>query len=211
MSDLLVEELVPEVPFPSPEDVYNAIANADPDITAKCRLGARCDSGRSDLGFAESDYDEADSEGQFRGTTICDPFVERPYDVIITSTEEEESLSFTEDELSQFPTRDSDPTGPGITAQVALSESDHPGVVSASGYIKVVRVWAKPGDDGELMEVFEAYLNLDVSFELSFKLSGHRFNRHSTKETHALAFWAIRSSKDNDDRFSEESSKSHFC
>jgi hypothetical protein len=207
MSDLIEIGHVPEVPFPSSEEVYNVIVNTDPNITAKCRLGApaSCDSDRSDLGFGEPDYDEADSEGRFRGTTICDPFVNRPYDVIITSTEEEESLSFTEDELWQSPTRGSDPTGPGITAQVTLS-GDHPGVVSASRYIKFVRVWAKLGDNGELLEVFEAYLDLDVSFELSFKLSGHRFKGHSTKETHALAFWAIRSGKDNDggcDWFSE--------
>jgi hypothetical protein len=44
-----------------------------------------------------------------------------------TSTEEQESLSFTEDELEDFPTRDSDPSGPGMTAQVTLSGSDHPG------------------------------------------------------------------------------------
>ena len=213
MCDLL-EEHVPEVPFPSPEDVYNVIADTDPKITAKCRLSAptsSCDSDGSDLGSRESDYDEADFEGRFRGTTICDPFVKQPYDVIITSIEEEESLSFTEDGLGQFPTRDSDPTGPGITAQVTLSENDHPGVVSASGYVKFVRVWAKLGDNGELLEVFEAYLDLEVSFELSFKLSGHRFRGHSTKEINALAFWAIRSGKDNGDWFSEESSDLDFC
>jgi hypothetical protein len=140
--------------------------------------------------------------------------VKRPYDVIISSTEEQESLSFTEDELEQFPTRDEDPVGPGMIAQVTLSESDHPGVVSASGYIKFVRVWTKAGENGELLEVFEAYLNLDVSFEWTFKLNGHRFKGHDKEETHALAFWAIRVGKDGgggSDWFSEGGSESHYC
>jgi hypothetical protein len=213
MCDLIEDGHVPEEPFPSSEDVYNAIADADPKITAKCRLGAPVSSYGSDLGSGDSDHDEAESdEGRFRGTSICDPFVKQPYDVIITSTEEQESLSFTEDELWQFPTRDSDPSGPGMIAQVTLSESDHPGVVSASGYIKFVRVWMKAGENGELLEVFEAYLNLDVSFELSFKLSGHRFKGHNMEETHALAFWAVRVGKDKDgDWFSEAESESRFC
>jgi hypothetical protein len=63
------------------------------------------------------------------------------------------------------PSRDTDLSGPGMIAQVTLSESGHPGVVAASGYIKFVRVWAKKGEEGELLEVFEAYLNLDISFE----------------------------------------------
>lgn len=202
MCDLIEELRLPEAPFPSPEDVYKAIADADPKVTAKCSLGASL----------SSYHDEADNEGRFRGTKICDPVVNQPYDVIIASTEEEESLSFTEDELGQFPMRDTDLSGPGMTAQVALSESDHPGVVAASGYIKFVRVWAKKDEKGELLEVFEVYLNLDISFELSFKLGGRRFRPNFPEETHALAFWAIRVGKDEErgDWFSEESSESDF-
>lgn len=194
MCDLIAQGHLPEAPFPSPEEVYKAIADADPKVTAKCCLDAPV-----------SSYH--DSEGRFRGTEICDPFVKRPYDVIITSTQEEESLSFTEEELGQFPTRDTDLSGPGMTAQVTLSEDDHPGVVAASGYIKFVRVWAKEAKQGEeLLEVFEAYLELDISFEISFKLDGCRFRPNPPRETHALAFWAIRAGKDKDsgDWFSEE-------
>jgi hypothetical protein len=199
MCDLIEEGHLPAAPFPSPEDVYKAIADADPKVTAKCCLGAP----------VSSYHDEADSEGRFRGIGICDPFVKQPYNVIITSTQEEESLSFTEDELGQFPDRDTDPSGPGMTAQVTLSESDHPGVVAASGYIKFVRVWAKEGKEGELLEVFEAYLNLDISFEMSFNLGGCRFRPNPPEETHALAFWAIRVGKDKDseDWFAEELSE----
>jgi len=145
----------------------------------------------------------------------CDPFVEQPYDVIITSIEEEGSLSFTEEELGQFPDRDSDldPSGPGMTAQITLSGKDHAGVLAASGHIKFVRVWAKAGGSGELLEVFEAYLNLDVHLELSFKLRGQRFRGDSAQETHAIAFWAIRAGKDEEDEEEDwfsESSESHF-
>ena len=197
MCDVIEEGHVAREPFPSPEDVYNAIVNADPKITAKCSL------------------DSADSEGRFRGATICDPFVEQPYDVIITSIEEEGSLSFTEEELGQFPDRDSDldPSGPGMTAQITLSGKDHAGVLAASGHIKFVRVWAKAGGSGELLEVFEAYLNLDVHLELSFKLRGQRFRGDSAQETHAIAFWAIRAGKDEEDEEEDwfsESSESHF-
>jgi hypothetical protein len=211
MCELIEEGHVSGEPFPSPEDVYNVITNADPKTTAKCSLGS---SSGSDLGSVDSGHDEAGSEGRFRGATICDPFVEQPYDVIITSTEEEDPLSFTEDELGQFPERDSDLSGPGMTAQITLSERDHPGVLSASGYIKFVRVWMKASANGELLEVFEAYLNLDISFELSFKLHGQRFRPPSTRETHAIAFWAIRAGKDKEserDWFSRESSESYLC
>jgi len=201
MCELIADGHVPGKPFPSPEDVYIAIANADPKVTAKCSLNS------------------ADSEGRFRGATICDPFVEQPYDVIITSIEEEESLSFTEEDLGQFPERDTDldPTGPGMTAQITLS-GGHPGVLAASGYIKFVRVWAKASESGELLEVFEAYLNLDVHLELNPKLHGHRFRGHGGQECHGIAFWAIRAGKDEEGNDEEdegdwfsESSESHFC
>jgi hypothetical protein len=211
MCELIEEGHVPGEPFPWPEHVYDAIASADPKTTAKCYLGS---SSGSDLGSVDSGHDEADSEGRFRGATICDPFAEQPYDVIITSTEEEDPLSFTEDELGQFPERDSDPSGPGMTAQITLSERDHPGVLSASGYIKFVRVWMKARANGKLLEIFEVYLNLDVSFELSVRVRGHRFKDHDREETHAIAFWAIRAGKDKEgerDWFSRDSSESDLC
>jgi len=40
MCDLLEEGHLPKEPFPLPEDVYKAIADADPKVTAKCCLGA---------------------------------------------------------------------------------------------------------------------------------------------------------------------------
>jgi hypothetical protein len=218
MCDLIEKRHVPGEPFPSPEDVYNAITNADPEVTARCRLASSPDIGGSDLGSDDSGYDEADSEGRFRGTTICDPFVEQPYDVIITSTEEEQSLSFTDEELWQFPAtypvEDSEPppSGPGMTAQITLSNGDHPGVLAASGYIKFVRVWTKASANGEPLEVFEVYLNLDLRFELSFKLHGQRFRPEHLEETHAVAFWAVRAGKDESEGnwFSRESSE-YLC
>lgn len=199
MCDLIEDGHVPGEPFPSPEDVYNAITNASPEISAKCYLVSSLDIGGSDL---SSDDDEASTGGRFRGTTICDPFVKQPYDVIITSTEEEECLSFIEEELDQFPAQfpvlDSDISGPGMIVQIALSERDHPGVRSASGYMKFVRVWMKANKNGELLEVFEVYLNLKVNLELSFKLHGQRFRGHGGWETHEVAFWAIRAGEDKE-------------
>jgi len=218
MCGLIEEGHVPDEPFALPEDVYNAITNADPEVTARCRLGSSLDISGSDLGSDDSGHDEADSEGRFLGTSICDPFAEQPYDVIITSTEEEESLSFTEDELDNFPAKypvsdlDPPPSGPGMTAQITLSERDHPGVIAGSGYIKFVRVWMKASANGELLEVFEAYLNLDLRFEMNFKLHGQRFRPQHLEETHAVAFWAVRAGKDEgEDWFPRESSESYLC
>lgn len=215
MCELIDEGHIPDEPFPSPEDVYNAISNADHDVTARCRLASSPDIGGGDLGSDDSDHDEPDSEGRFRGATICDPFVEQPYDVIITSTEEEQSLSFTEDELDNFPAKfpfEAVPSGPGMTAQITLSGRDHPGVIAGSGYIKFVRVWMKASANGELLELFDVYLNLDLHFELSFKLHGQRIRPQSPRETHAVAFWAVRAGKDEgkEDWFSGETSE-YLC
>ena len=214
MCELIEEGHLPGEPFPSPEDVYNAITNAGPEATARCRLASSPGiSEGSDLDSDDSGHDEADYKGRFQGTTICDPFSEQPYDVIITSTEEEESLSFTEDELDNFPASfpvgDSDPSpsGPGMTAQITLSEREHPGVIAGSGYIKFVRVWSKASANGKLLEVFEVYLNLDLRSELSFKLHGQRIRPQYPRETHAVAFWAVRAGEDEgEDWFSRESS-----
>jgi hypothetical protein len=70
MSDLIEDGYCPEKPFPSYEDVYNAIMNYDPEVTAKCRLGVPVplsDSDGNDLSCGDSNKDEVDSEGRFRG------------------------------------------------------------------------------------------------------------------------------------------------
>jgi hypothetical protein len=195
MSDLMEQGHVQESPFPEYDEVYRAITESSPTITAKCSLGSpilSCDEDGTDYG---SDYGSDDLDhilqGQFRGPSICDPFVEQPYDMIVTSIEEKETLAFTEDELWQFPVRDSDPSGPGMTAQLTLSARDHHGVDSVSGYIKFVRLWTKKGQDGELLELFEAYLDIEAVFEYNFALK-----RRNRSETHAIAFWAVRA-RDN--------------
>jgi hypothetical protein len=212
MCDLIEEGQVPREPFPQCDEVYDAIINSNPGITAQCYLGAPVspyDEDEFDLGSDDADANVPASMGQFRGPTICDPFVEQLYNVIITSIEAQDSLAFTE-ELDQFPTRDSDPSGPGMTAQLELAGSGHPGVDSASGYIKFVRLWTKAGPNGELLEVFEAYLNLEVVFEWDF-----RFRGHGRSENNELAFWAVRAKKDHNGQeiglSSQPEETSHFC
>ena len=73
-------------------------------------------------------------KGQMKGAVIADPFVEQPYDIVFTTIKEEDPLAFTE-ELGQFPERDIDPPGPGVTAQitpVTTAMSQEPQVMSGS-------------------------------------------------------------------------------
>lgn len=186
---------VQKTPFPEYEEVYNAIADCSPTITAKCYLGASVspyDDDDDDHGSNDFDDDEQTSMGQFQGPTICDPFAEQPYNMIVTLIEEQATVAFTEDELWQFPERDSDPSGPGMIAQLALSTRRHRGVDSASGYIKFVRLWTKVAENRELLELFEVYLDMEAVFEYEFALK-----QRNRTESHAIAFWAVRARMDN--------------
>jgi hypothetical protein len=213
MSDLIEEGLIQESPFPGYDEIYHMIVGDSPTITAKCYLGTSVPSyGENDADSEDFDADDDDeqmSKGQFRGTTICDPFAEQPYKMIVTSIEEQPVLAFTESELDQFPTRDSDPDGPGMTAQLVLSEVGHPGVDTATGYIKFLRLWTKEGENGEILELFEAYLHIEAMFE--YKVALKRRMRSDARE---IAFWAIRARKDKNGReiglSPEPEDSSHF-
>jgi hypothetical protein len=174
------------------EEVYNAIIETNIEHAAQLYLDApvRSDDDYDDLD--DEELDDEDSKGQMKGSAIADPFVEQPYNMVITSIKEEDSLAFTDDELWQFPTRDVDPPGPGMIAQLTLASGGHHNVVAgATGYVKLVRVWTKTGANGEVMELFDGYLSLEVVFDWSL-----RFKGHGTTETHGLSFWAVRAKKD---------------
>jgi hypothetical protein len=127
-----------------------------------------------------------------KGAVIADPFVEQPYDMVFTTVNEEDPLAFTEEELGQFPERDIDPPGPGVTAQITLRGDHHNVVAEATGYVKLIQVWTKMDAKGAVMELFEGYLSLDVVFDGSL-----RFKKHGATEFHGLSFWAVRAKEQN--------------
>jgi hypothetical protein len=194
MTDLIEEEIIQATPFPGCDEIYNAIIDDSPSITAKCYLGTSVSSYGDDGADHESDEFDDDDEtpkGKFCGASICDPFADMPYNMIVTSVEEHGTLAFTEDELGQFPERELDPSGPGMIAQLALSGGGHPGMDTVSGYIKFVRVWMKEGENGEVLELFEAYLDIEAVFEYKLALK-----KHCRTDNHGVAFWAVRPRKD---------------
>lgn len=173
------------------EEVHNAIAKTTTEQAAQIYLGAPVQpDDDDDLDAIDSESDE-DSMGQMRGPTICDPFVEQPYNIVISNLEEEDSLAFTDDELGQFPSRDSDPPGPGMTGQLTLASSSHRNVVThAAGHIKLIRVWAKQDPlTGKLLELFEGYFSLDVIFD--WRMKKYK-KKDGLKEYHGFSFWAVR-------------------
>jgi hypothetical protein len=147
-------------------------------------LGPPINSGDSDNYGLDDDEgldiepEDEDSKGQLRGSAIVDLFIKQPYNMIITPIDEENPLVFTKEELVQFPECDINPPGPGMTAQIILASGDHADA-EATGYVKLIRVWTKTDADGKLLELFEGYLSLDVSFDWSL-----RFKGHGTKEPH---------------------------
>lgn len=164
------------------EEVYNAIRITKTKHTAQLYLSSDDESLEGSL-----DGSEDESKGRIGGNNaIKDPVLQQPYDLSITSIETDESLAFTFDELMQFPERDLDASGPGMTAQVELA-GDHHGVVTrAESYIKLVRVWTKIDANGKLQELFEGYFEIDVSFALKYA------KEVGFKETQSFSFWAVR-------------------
>ena len=125
-----------------------------------------------------------ESRGTIKGSSIKDPLISQPYDITLTSFDEEDTLSFTDDELDDFPERNVEPSGPGVVAQIEVSNGGgHSFVSHSGGYIKLVRLWA---GDGEEEELFEGYFTLKVGFTAKYaKKIGFR-------EVHGFSFWAVR-------------------
>jgi len=56
-----------------------------------------------------------------------------------------------------------------MTAQVTLTPGGHNVVAEATGYVKLIHVWTKTDAKGELLELFEGYLSLNVVFDWSLR------------------------------------------
>lgn len=168
------------------EEVFNAIAKTTTAHAAQIYLAS------SDSLLDLEDIDGEEILGRMKGPGIVDPFVQEPYDMFVTSVETESLIEWTDDELMQFPERDSDPVGPGINAKTILGSDGHHGMVqSAGGYIKLARVWSKVGANGQLLELFEGYCSLEVVYEWKFMKKGH-----GQRGYEGFSFWAVRAKKD---------------
>lgn len=188
------------------EEVYKAILETGTAHAAQLYLK------RDSLDLADGDEDDdldSESRGRMMGESIKDPLVEQPYNIFLTSLDEEDSLAFTDEELDDFPVRDFDPSGPGMVAKVDLSSDGHHGVVSHSGgYVKLIRVWAQQGANGELQELFEGYFTLQVNFVLKYA------KKVGFQEYQGFSFWAVRAKKDENGKeigLSSTQLHSHGC
>jgi len=59
-----------------------------------------------------------------RGSAIVEPYVNQPYDLVITSIKDNDPLAFMDNELLQFPEWNMNPPGPGLMAQIGSAPID---------------------------------------------------------------------------------------
>lgn len=194
------------------EGVYKAILESSTAHAAQLYLGgSSLGEIHGNIDDSDDDPDDSDSEsrGRMMGESIKDPIVEQPYNIVLTSIDEEDSVSFTDEELGDFPERDLDPSGPGMVAQIELSSEGHHGVVAQSGgQLKLVRVWAQRGANGELQELFEGYFNLQVGFVMKYA------KKVGFEELQGFSFWAVRAKKEGNGKeigLSIKQQNTHGC
>jgi len=133
-----------------------------------------------------------------RSLAIAATFIEQPYNIIITTINEEDPLAFTEEGLGQFPERDIDLSGPGMTAQITLATTSLSKPRDTSSSFVFGPRWTLM-ESSWSCNLFEGYLSLEVSFDwsLRFKRKGH-----GTSESHGLSLWAVRPKKDGNGKAS---------
>lgn len=149
---------------------------------------------------------ESDKEGMFDSPGVYDPMEEAGYDLLLNEITPTERLSFTPVELEKFADPDGTrpPHAPGVTVNVEMLE-DHCGIKSASGSMKLKRVWDKsvntspPSEGGAAheytghQELFELYFKFDVKFSGLYSRKGH-----GSGQNFRYAFWAVRARRDKD-------------
>ncbi|KAK0475145.1 hypothetical protein IW261DRAFT_1422468 [Armillaria novae-zelandiae] len=100
-------------------------------------------------------------------------------------------LSHTEHQNSFFLVHDSDMgSGPAITANTGITDGGC-GIQTARGKFMMKRVWTKANPDGSLIELFEGFFSLMISYSSLYKRKGH-----GSGDDTEFAFWAVRARKD---------------
>ncbi|PBK64117.1 hypothetical protein ARMSODRAFT_941384 [Armillaria solidipes] len=130
-------------------------------------------------------------DGVAGSRALRDPMECLPYDLCLKDIKAVNKLSYTEHQKSFFLARDSDmESGPAVTANTGIIDGGC-GIQSARGKFMMKRVWTKANPDGSLIELFEGFFSLMISYSSLYKRKGH-----GSGDDTEFAFWAVRARKD---------------
>ncbi|KAK0446526.1 uncharacterized protein EV420DRAFT_1483962 [Desarmillaria tabescens] len=130
-------------------------------------------------------------DGVASSPALCDPMECLPYDLCLEDIKAVNELSYTKHQESFFLAPDSDiESGPAVTANTGIVDGGC-GIQSARGKFTMKRVWTKANPDGSLIELFEGFFSLMISYSSLYRRKGHG-NGDDTE----FAFWAVRARKD---------------
>ncbi|KDQ06006.1 hypothetical protein BOTBODRAFT_39859 [Botryobasidium botryosum FD-172 SS1] len=126
------------------------------------------------------------SPGTFWCSQVADPMSDEPFDVTITSIQDQSPVSFTSAEKTHFAAPRVIPLGAGIAAQTNIIDGGC-FVLSGKGSFKLVRVWANTTSTGAVQELFEGIFSLRVRFAPIYARKGW-----NTDVNFVIGFWAVR-------------------
>ncbi|PBK89256.1 hypothetical protein ARMGADRAFT_1065144 [Armillaria gallica] len=130
-------------------------------------------------------------DGVAGSRALRDPMECLPYDLSLENIKAVNKLSYTEHQKSFFLARDSDmESGPAVTANTGIIDGGC-GIQTARGKFIMKRVWTKANPDGSLIELFEGFFSLMISYSSLYKRKGH-----GSGDDTEFAFWAVRARKD---------------